>query len=99
MKDVKYSPEAIKRKQYIIDGIKKDIVITKNEKPVFTFLGSTDRKWYTIEFTGSYMDKEYKSYMRVEPFDDEATTKEAMQRAEEEIRHSFALRIYVDSLI
>lgn len=99
MKDTKHSPEIIKRQQYIIDGIKKDIVITKNEKPVFTFLGSTDRKWYTIEFTGSYLDKEYKSYVRIEPFYDEATIKEAMQRAENEVRHNFAVRIYPDLAI
>lgn len=83
----------IKQRQYIIDWIKKEIHITKNEKPVYAFLCSTDRKGYIIEYAGTYQDKEYKSLVRVQPFED---GKEVIDRVEEEIRHKLSEMVYND---
>lgn len=84
----------IKQEQYIRAGISKDIVVSVQEKPRHTSLGSTDRKAYTLGFKATYFESVYECACEIEPFYSEEETKQIIDRTKEEARHKLAELIY-----
>ena len=82
----------IKTRSYIIKGIANDIVVTLSEDVRSTFLGSTDRKGYTIKTTTEWLDERFVGLTQVEAW--ENPTKEDIEKLKEESRQVFALKIY-----
>lgn len=80
--------------KYIRDGIMSDIKVTIIEKPRHTFLGSTDRKGYTLECTATYLDRQYSTFVNIEPFFDEKETAKLLDMAVEESRQKIAGEVY-----
>ena len=79
-------------RRYMIDGIIKDIISYTEEEPKHTFLGSTDRKGYTLKTTLRYMNEYISFYTNVEPYVD--MTEEIVKRIEDKAKHRFAVGIY-----
>jgi len=84
----------IRRRMYVEKGILDDIVVEVQEKPISTFLGSTDRKGYTLKFTAVYMDKMYQCMTVIEPYFTEKQTEQVIERTKEEAKHKLAEEIY-----
>jgi len=82
------------KNQYIRRGIIKDIKTFATETPEYTFLGSTDRKGYTVKIIGRYLDKEYLAFVNIEPFFSEEKTKELIEVETERAKNQFATKIF-----
>ena len=80
----------IKINKYIIDGIVKDIEVKVQEKPKHTFLGSTDRKGYTLLFTATYYEQIYKYETTIEPFYSEEQKKSIIEEYKEKVKYELA---------
>ena len=84
----------IRMRMYIEKGILNDIDVVIQEKPTHTFLGSTDRKGYTLQFTATYMNKMYQCQTVIEPYLTEKQTEQVIERITEEAKHKLAEEIY-----
>lgn len=85
-----------KKSRYIREGIVRDINVSVEEEHNITRLGSSDRKGYTLKLTATYLEESYTAYLVIEPFYSQERTDRAIKKAEEDVRQSFALRIYND---
>lgn len=85
---------AQRRSKYIRDGIYNDIRVSVQERPRHTFLGSTDRKGYTLEFRATYLDKDLTAYVEIEPHFSEDDTKKMVDKCTEDARHKMAEKIF-----
>lgn len=83
-----------KKKKYIIDGIYHDIISNVKEKERYTFLGSTDRKGYTVEIRCFWLEEDYNFFLDIQPFDSSEMINQMLKKAEEDCKHKFADIIY-----
>ena len=60
------------------------------EKPKHTFLGSTDRKGYTLLFTATYYEQIYKYETTIEPFYSEEQKKSIIEEYKEKVKYELA---------
>ena len=83
--------ETLQRK-YLVDGIVSDIEMSVKEKERETFLGSTDRKAYTVQFRARWLDEELESYVEIQPWQEEVP--DLLKRIQDESKYKFAINIY-----
>lgn len=86
--------EVIKEKgrKYIMEGIMKDIVCFVTEQERHTFLGSTDRKGYTIRTDCRWLEEQVYTYTDIHPFDEKVP--ELLKRIEEDSKWQLAKKVY-----
>ena len=82
------------KKRYIRNGIRSDINVRITERPQHTFLGSTDRKAYTLEFEATYLDRSYSAFTTIEPYFSKEETDRIIEKTTEEARNKIADQIY-----
>ena len=75
---------------YLREGIIKNIECSVKEKPTSTFLGSTDKKGYTIEIHMMYLGESSKAYTHIEPWYSKEIVDSMIERAKEEATFKFA---------
>lgn len=86
--------EFIKQKHrvYLIEGIISEIKCYSEEKERHTFLGSTDRKAYTVETTCQWMNEQISGLTEIQPF--MSGVESTISRIEEELKYTLANKVY-----
>jgi hypothetical protein len=76
---------------------KSMIEVTAKEDYKTYFLGSSDRKTYTVELTAYFLDKKpMYSRLDIAPWIDQQTANELVEEAKQELRNRYANSLYQD---
>ena len=83
--------KAAAKESYIRKGVIDQIETRVVERPRHTFLGSTDRKAYTIEINCQWMDEHSSLFVEITPWGKDQ--KEIVEELTEKAKHDFASEI------
>jgi len=73
------------------------MTVTAKEDYKTYFLGSSDRKTYTVELTAHFLDKEpMYSRFEIQPWIDQQTAIELVEEGKEELKNRYANSLYQD---
>lgn len=75
-------------------GIADEVTCFSEERPISTFLGSTDRKGYTIRTRCVWLDESVECYTDFQPFNDSEEVRKQIEEIEKEGKYKFAKQIY-----
>jgi len=81
-------------RSYITKGIISDLQTSVTEKEHHTFLGSTDRKAYTLRICCLWLDEKFEAYVDVQPFEQREVVQERIEKLKNMVRHDAADSIY-----
>ena len=78
------------KKDYLRDGILKDMECSVEEKPTTIFLGSTDKKGYIIKISMHCLGEHAETYADIEPWFDRDEVVAIIKLSKEESMNKFA---------
>ena len=78
------------KKNYLRDGIIKNIECSVKERPTKTSYGSTDKKGYIVEISMSWLDNYSSTYINIEPWYDKDEVLSMIKLEKEESIFKFA---------
>ena len=84
----------VAKRSYILEGLQHDITCTSNEVPQYTFLGSTDRKSYTVRATCQWKAETIEAAAEIEPWLNEKQQAAVVERLQESAKYQFAKSLY-----
>jgi len=78
------------KKNYLRDGIIKNIECSVKEISTKTFFGSTDKKGYIVKISMSWLDDYSSTYINIEPWHDKDEVLSMIKLAKEKSVYKFA---------
>lgn len=82
------------KKRIFIDGLLPMINVKSEEKEMYTLLGSTDRKGYTVKTTAQFQDEQLISFTDVQPFIPQGDQVYIIRKIEDKLKYRLAEKIY-----